>query len=59
MFPGNIEFIKWTTMLHQGVASKTSIQELTSTHIEYRLTTLVSFNKETIVSVIVCGLLPA
>lgn len=51
MFPGNLELIKWTTTLHQEVASKTSL------HIEYRLTTLVSFNRETVVSVIISATL--
>lgn len=58
MFPGNLELIEWTTTLHQEVPSKTSIQHLTSTHIEYRLTTLALFNRETVVSIIICGLLP-
>lgn len=40
MFPSNLQFIEWATTLHQEVASKTSTQDLTSTHIEYRLTTL-------------------
>lgn len=40
MFPRNLQLVEWATTLHQEVASKTSIQDLTSTHIEYRLTTL-------------------